>query len=183
MAQASQSIQLTPQSFLQDPLLSASIKSCHMTLSVKSSALKTISGYFHSVDPHGGVFVLLILDQSKTKIEDTRLVWQHAITAIAVDKSNVMPVNLVKQFEEYISPKDGSDLSPEETIIRRNKILDSLKDANLPYEVDETTGQINVASTAQIDPPYGLLNITCDNLLVLQRVRELISQSNCEESK
>lgn len=168
---------IDPKSLLEDPILSVSLKGTYIKINTKSTVKSLIVGYLYCIDPASGTVVLLIPDENLSKINQIELVFLHSINSLEVEEGKTLPVTLFEQFKQQILQRNNKETFSEEEISKRkDKLLNVLKDSQLPYE-EKTEGNIFVASVATISPPYTIQSIKCTNGIVLTRLKELISTS------
>lgn len=169
--------EVTPTKLLEDPLLAVSLQGVHMHVSTKSLHKSSIRGFFYCIDPATGTITLLATDEScETKISRIELIFSHSIIKIKLDHTKRLSEEAIAIVTQKLTTETQVTLSPEELSIRREKLLNMLKESQLPYE-ESTDGKFTVASVAVISPPFTHRDIKCPNVLVYTRLKDLISKS------
>jgi len=129
------------------------------------------SGQLVCVDP---VTLTIVLYDSLNQC--LSMIFHHAIISISEieqssDSGNVDFKKLCDDFFEVCSSAK-SQLSPAETLERRSRVLDLLKENNVP--VEEQDDLLLAAYSVCISPPYSESDCKSSNALILSRIQDII---------
>lgn len=147
----------------------------------------TFSGYLKAVDPISKSTILCKINDEQI-IEQNLLILGHHITYVkCTNRDDSIPPTEVERIIEtscrlelsnhpfFNRNSPSEELSGEQLDKRRVEISDWLSRLRIPNRLDEVNGEIIVADTVRIKPPYEFTSdYICPTRIVLNRVKQIV---------
>lgn len=123
----------------------------------------SVSGTVYAIDP---IYKTVVLHTNKTGggKHDTVFVLHHAIKSL-----EVLPDAIDESYLERTLPVCDS----AEAMLQKKRLKKWLQQMNI--NVDEVGDYLKIHDHLLIMPPYGIDNFICNNMTVLEKIRNIVS--------
>ncbi|KAI9257153.1 Gemin6 [Phascolomyces articulosus] len=126
------------------------------------------NGYLYTIDPMTGNLILLRNDNQVTAF----VIMNHAIDSIVVNPDLKMNIQDLDQLFNYTQDEYKSDAP---WILERcDAFVAYLEKSRVPFRHELDDPVIHVLGRARVEPPYVATSVVCDNIIIRDRVREMI---------
>ncbi|KAG9298339.1 hypothetical protein G9A89_002827 [Geosiphon pyriformis] len=146
------------------------------TVHLKSG--RKIDGYLYNIDPT--TFTILLLKGEFSESKNPNEFKIFAIMNHAIDKLQVKSTedSIQKEtLDSLINTRIEEFAVDSEEMQQRKKSVISLFESNrIPVKYSLKDPTLHIMERAHINPPYVSDSISCDNEIILKRVKEMISQ-------
>ncbi|XP_054717084.1 uncharacterized protein LOC129226499 [Uloborus diversus] len=135
---------------------------------IKTVDRREHSGLLKNIDPITGNMIVITFNEDESAIQDTVLIMGDAYTEVEFVKDANNDIRRILQ-----STKTEQVIPDENVLDRKNRLVSFVKLRRLPVQ-ENSDESLLVCGSVRILPPYRRESCVCDNLIILEKVMNMV---------